>query len=73
MVNFRSQPVGLTTDIQSAFLQIGIDPTDREKLHFLWYDDISNDQPNLVQFRFSSLPFCLKPSPPILAKVVEHH
>ena len=26
MINFRSQSVGLTADIQSAFLQIGIDP-----------------------------------------------
>ena len=34
MINFRSQSVGLTADIQSAFRQIGIDLTDREKLRF---------------------------------------
>ena len=73
MINFRSQPVGLTSDIQSVFLQIGIDPTDRENFVFLWYDDISSDQPILVQFRFARFPFGLKPSPPILAKVIEHH
>ena len=53
MIKFRSQSVGLTADIQSAFLRIGIDPTDREKLRFLWYDDISSDQPVLVQLRFA--------------------
>ena len=35
MINFKSQFVGLTADIQSAFLQIGINLTDREKLCFL--------------------------------------
>ena len=36
LINFRSKPVGLTADIQSAFLQIGIDPIDHEKMRFLW-------------------------------------
>ena len=73
LINFGSKPVGVTADIESAFLQIGIDPADREKLSFLWYDNVNSEQPNLVQFRFCCLMFGLKPSPPILGKVVQHH
>ena len=44
-----------------------------EKLRFLWYDNVNSEQPKLVPFRFCRLMFGLKPSPPILAKVVQHH
>ena len=30
LMNFRRKPVGITADIESAFLQIGIDPADRK-------------------------------------------
>ena len=74
LVNFTSKPAGLTVNIQSAFLQIGINPIDLEKMHFLWYENVnSSEQPKLVQCRFACLMFGLKPSPPILGKVVQHH
>ena len=73
LINFRSKPVRVTTDIETAFLQIGIDPADREKLRFLWYDNANSEQPKLVQFCFCRLMFGLKPSPLILGKVVQHH
>ena len=47
LINFRSKPVGVTSDIESAFLQIGIDPADREKLGFFWHDNINSEQPKL--------------------------
>ena len=73
LIKFRSKSIALTADIQSAFLQIGISPEDRDKLRFLWYTDLNSDSPKLVQFRFARLMFGLKPSPPILGKVIEHH
>ena len=73
LIKFRSKPVALTADIQSAFLQIAIDANDRDKLGFLWYDDLNSEQPKLVQFKFARLMFGLKPSPPILGCVVRHH
>ena len=63
--------MGVTADIESAFLQIGIDPADREKLRFLWYENVNSVQPKLVQFRFCHLMFGLKPSPPTSGKVVQ--
>ena len=47
LINFRSKPVGVTADIESAFLQIRIDPADREKLRFLWYN-VNSEEPKLV-------------------------
>ena len=73
LIKFRSKSIALTADIQSAFLQIGISPEDRDKLRFLWYTDLNSDSPKLIQFRFARLMFGLKPSPPILGKVIEHH
>ena len=73
LINFRSKPVGLTADIQSTFLQIGIDPIDCEKMRFLWYENVKScEQPKLVQL-IARLMFGLKPGPPILGKVVQHH
>ena len=64
----------MTADIQSAFLQIGINPIDREKMRFLWYENVnSSEQPKLVQYRFALLMFELTPSPPILEKIVQYH
>ena len=73
LLRFRNKPIALTADIQSAFLQISIDPADRDKLRFLWCTNLNTDSPKLTQFRFCRLMFGLKPSPPILGLVVNHH
>ena len=73
LLRFRNKPIALTADIQSAFLQISIDPADRDKLRFLWYTNLNTDSPKLTQFRFCRLMFGLKPSPPILGLVVNHY
>ena len=73
LLKFRREPIGLMADIKSAFLQISIHPEDRRKLRFLWYTDLNSDKPKLKQFQFSRLMFGLKPSPPILGVVVNHH
>ena len=72
LLKFRREPIGLTADIKSAFLQIIIHPEDRRKLRFLWYTDLNSDKPKLKQFQFSRLMFGLKPSPPILGAAVNH-
>ena len=37
---FRAYPVALTSEIEKAFLQISIEPMERNYLRFLWYDDV---------------------------------
>ena len=57
------KPIALISDIQEAFQKIKIDESYRDVLQFLWYDDILNDGPNLIAYRFARLLFGLTSNP----------
>ena len=61
----------LIGDLKKAFLSIT--PEQRDLLRFIWMDDITKDNPNLVVFRFLRLIFGLTPSPFILNGTIRHH
>ena len=63
---FRSYPVGLTADIEKAFHQISVNPADRDQLRFLWFKNVKEERPEIVQYRFRRLVFGLTSSPAIL-------
>jgi hypothetical protein len=42
LVRFRIHSYAATTDIEKAFLHIGLDERDRDSTRFLWSSDISN-------------------------------
>ena len=42
-------------------------------LRFLWWDDVSSENPKIQQYRFCRLVFGLTPSPAILNGVIQHH
>ena len=65
IVRFREFPIGLTADIEKAFHQIQIAPQDREMIKFLWFDDITKENPELKHYRSRRVSFGLKPSPAI--------
>ena len=73
LLRFRWYNVGLTGDIEKAFLMIGITESDRDRLRFLWLKDPSNLNSETVQFRFTRLVFGLRPSPAILGSTIRHH
>ena len=73
MVRFRSHLIALTTDIEKAFLMIGICEADRDMLRFLWLKDPHRADSEVVQFRFTRLIFGQRPSPAILGAVISHH
>ena len=73
LVQFRSHAIGLTADIEKAFLQIEIKESDRDKLRFLWIKDLNSNELKVQQLRFCRLVFGLKPSPSILGGTVLHH
>ena len=50
---FQTYPVALSSDIEKAFLQISIEPMERDYLRFLWYDDVFSDFPKLKRLWFA--------------------
>ena len=73
LVKFRWNTVGLTADIEKAFLNVGIKEEHRDMLRFLWFKDPLAENPEVVQFRFNHLVFGLRPSPSILCSTIKHH
>ena len=52
---------------------IGFSLEDRDMLHFLWDEDPTNVESDVLQLRFTRLVFGLCPSPAILGTVISHH
>ena len=59
LLRLRIYKVALTADIEKAFLQVGLQPADRDVTTFLWLKDptkpLSKD--NLQIYRFTRVPF----------------
>ena len=73
LLRSRMYPILLTGDIRQAFLQIKIDPTDRDVLRFLWLKDLNGPQEEIEELRFTCAIFGAGPSPYSLGGTVEHH
>ena len=71
LLSFRSNLIAITADIEKAFHQISIDTIDRNYLRFYWFENISSENPTIVQYRFARLPFGLTSSPSILGAVID--
>ena len=73
LLRFRVQRVAVVADIEKAFLSIGIVPNDRDFLRFLWIDDLENENPCLVTYRFCRVVFGVNASPFLLNATLQHH
>jgi hypothetical protein len=73
MLRFRCHLFALVADIEKAFLQIEIAPEHRDFLRFLWIDDISNEQPNIIVQRMTRVTFGVTASPFLLAATLQYH
>ena len=60
----------MTANVEKAFHEIAVEESDRDALQFLWYDNPGNEVPNVIQLRFTRLPFGLKCSPGILGATI---
>ena len=49
LIRFRCHKIALTSDIEKAFLMVGVAPEDRDVLRLLWIDDILTDNPTLLK------------------------
>ncbi|XP_062606698.1 uncharacterized protein LOC134268455 [Saccostrea cucullata] len=63
----------LTTDIEKAFLNVGLEEEDRDVTRFFWFDEPTNPNGTLVDYRFKSILFGATCSPFILNAVLMKH
>ena len=73
LLRFRMHRVALTADIEKAFLMIRIAEEDRDVLRFLWLDDITKEQPQIAELRFTRVVFGVSSSPFLLNATIQHH
>ena len=75
LLRFRVFPIAVCSDVEKAFLQIGLHEKDRDVTRFLWVKDITKplSKHNLVVYRFCRVPFGVVSSPFLLAATLRHH
>ena len=73
LVRFRTHRYAATTDIEKAFLHIGLDENDRDATRFLWSSDVQNPDSPLITYRFKSVLFGATCSPFILSATILKH
>ncbi|UYV81333.1 hypothetical protein LAZ67_20000811 [Cordylochernes scorpioides] len=66
---FRKSEIGVSSDIEKAFLQIGIREEDRDYLRFLWYDK----EGNVMVLHHARVVFGITTSPYLLLATLFHH
>ena len=72
MLRFRENRVALVGDIEKAFLNIEINPVDRDCLRFLWVKDITAKEPEIIVYRYRTVVFGVRSSPFLLNAVLQH-
>ena len=53
-------------DLRKAFLQLVLKHEDSMKMHILWFEDVANENFNLVAYKFNRVPFGTRFSPSLL-------
>lgn len=73
LMRFRLKKVVLMSDIEKAFLNVSIDPEQRNFLRFLWVDDVESPDPQIIVFRYTKAIFGAVCSPYLLSATIRHH
>ena len=75
LMRFRLNKVAVVADIEKAFLQVELQPHERDVTRFFWLKDPTKAQVdgNLQIFRFCRVPFGVVSSPFLLGATIQHH
>ena len=73
LMRFRYHQIALAADIEKAFLMVQVAKADRDVLRFLWINDPTSEDPNIVVKRFNRVVFGVTSSPFLLKGTVRHH
>ena len=75
LLRFRLSPIGIVSDIEKAFLNVGLQSKDTDVTRFLWLknSETANITNNLQVYCFCRIPFGVISSPFLLAAVIFHH
>ena len=73
LLRFRLHRVALIGDLGKAFLNVEVNPEQRNLLRFLWISDISSSNPEVIILRFTRLVFGLISSPFIFNVILRNH
>ncbi|GFY33694.1 integrase catalytic domain-containing protein [Trichonephila clavipes] len=68
---FRKYKIGVISDIEKAFLQIGVREQDKDFLRCMWYDRENRD--HIKIYRHRRVVFGVTPSPFLLGATLNHH
>lgn len=71
LTRFRLHKVGITADIRKAFHQISVNPSDRDNLRFLWWNDLATTK--IKVYRHTRVVFGVTCSPYLLGATLHHH
>ena len=76
LMRFRLPKIGIVADIEKAFLQVELQPSERDVTRFLWfknYEEPVVDERHIQEFRFCRVPFGMISSPFLLGATIETH
>ena len=75
LLRFRLPRIAMVSDIEKAFLQVGLHERDRDATRFLWLKDPTKPvvDDNLRLLRFTRIPFGVVASPYLLGVTIRNH
>ncbi|XP_074658621.1 uncharacterized protein LOC141911530 [Tubulanus polymorphus] len=73
LIRFRLFDCAVTTDIEKAFLHVGLDKSDRDSTLFLWLSDSKDTESTFEVYRFKRVLFGAKCSPFMLNSTIIYH
>ena len=73
ITRFRTFTYGLSTDIEKAFLHVGLDESDRDLTRFLWLSNPKDPESKVHVYRFKTVLFGSASSPFMLNATLHRH